>query len=81
MLFLLTIKHGGVGGDIAYVVRNCSLFSRMLLVCARFSAVFRTSLAFDAGFYSVIHLVSENGIGEGGLVGMLCVLWSRCCES
>jgi hypothetical protein len=53
----------------------------MLLVCGRFPAVFRTSLAFDNGSFPVIYFVSENGVGEDGLVGMLRVLWSRYCEA
>jgi len=50
-------------------------------VCGRFPAVFITSLAFDAGSFSAIYLVSEKALGEGGSIGMLCVLCSRYCEA
>jgi hypothetical protein len=43
----------------------------MLLVHGRFISVFRTSLAFDAGSFSVIDSVSEKAVGEGGLVGIV----------
>jgi hypothetical protein len=63
-----------------YTIGNCSLFSGMLLVCGRFPALFRTFLASDAGS-SAIYSVSEKAVGEGGSVGMLCVLCPRYCEA
>lgn len=79
MLFLLIVKHVCVGGNMTCTISNRTVFGGMLLVYGRFPAVFRTSLAFDAG-PSVIYSVSKKGFGEGGLVGMLCVLRSRYCE-